>query len=123
MLYAFQFNYAGLEIDAAQDQDGQIWISTPTIENLLGFRSDSTRKLLASESFKAFVAKGSALGNFSKKDKSTSRNTINLYYSKEAFLKIIYFVSDYQAYCIGHIRFGLFDKCQKRKKQDTAIFN
>jgi hypothetical protein len=101
MLYAFDFNYAGLVIDAAQDEDGQVWISTPTIENVLEIRSDSTRKLLASKSFNAFMGEGYQLGNFSKKSKSTKFNNTNLYYSKSLFLSLLYFVADYELFLLG----------------------
>jgi hypothetical protein len=89
MLYAFYFNYSGFLIDAAQDELGNIWISTPTVENVLGYRSDSTREKVASKSFKAFAGEGFALGK--KRSKSTKLNTTNLYYSKETFLKLVYF--------------------------------
>jgi hypothetical protein len=89
MLYAFDFIYAGLSIDAAQDSEtGEIWISTPTVETVLGYRSNSTREKVSSKSFKAFAGEGFALGK--KKSKSTKQNTTNLYYSKETFLKLIY---------------------------------
>ena len=73
MLYAFDFQYAGFLIDAAQDEQGQIWISTPTIEKLVLIRSDSTRKAFASESFKSFAGKDYALGKL--RSKSTKYNT------------------------------------------------
>lgn len=102
MLYAFNFQYAGLMIDAAQDADGGIWISTPTVETVLNIRSNSTRELLAHKSFKAFPGNEKALGDFSQiRSKSTSKNTTNVYYSKAAFLTILYYVSDYESYCMG----------------------
>jgi hypothetical protein len=88
MLYAFDFKYAGLVIDAAQDVDGNIWISTPTIETVLGYEADSCRKKAVSKSFKAFTGEGFALGKT--KQKSTKLNTTNVYYSKESFLKLLY---------------------------------
>jgi hypothetical protein len=100
MLYAFDFHYAGLTIDAAQDNGGNIWISTPTVEITLGYRSNSTREALASESFKSFAGEDFALGKL--KSKSTKLNTINLYYSKETYLKLLYFTADYEYFVIGN---------------------
>jgi hypothetical protein len=89
MLYAFDFNYAGLTIDAAQDSEtGEIWISTPTVETVLGYRPNSTREKVSSKSFKSFAGEGFALGK--RKSKSTKHNTTNVYYSKETFLKLMY---------------------------------
>ena len=89
MLYAFDFQYAGFLIDAAQDEQGQIWISTPTIEKLLSIPADSTRKIVGLKSFKAFVGEEFQLGKT--RQKSTKYNSANLYYSRESFLKILYF--------------------------------
>jgi len=89
MFYAFDFKYAGFTIEAAQDQDGKIWIATPTIETTLNYRSNSTRQIVKSKSFKAFAGKNFAL--VKKRSKSTKKNTTNLYYSEESFLKLVYF--------------------------------
>lgn len=88
-MYSFEFQYAGFHIDAAQDEDGNVWISTPTVESVLQYRANSTREIVASKSFNDFVGKDFALGK--KRSKSTKYNTTNLYYSKETFLKIVYF--------------------------------
>jgi hypothetical protein len=89
MLYAFDFNYAGLTIDAAQDSEtGEIWISTPTVETVLGYPSNSARKKIDSKSFKASAGEGFLVGK--RKSKSTKHNTPNVYYSKETFLKLMY---------------------------------
>jgi Meiotically up-regulated gene 113 len=89
MLYAFDFNYAGLTIDAAQDSEtGEIWISTPTVETVLGYPSNSSRKKLSSKSFKAFAGEGFELSK--RREKSTKLNTTNTYYSKETFLTLVY---------------------------------
>lgn len=101
MMYAFDFSYAGITIDAAQDAEGNVWISTPTVERVLNIPANSTRKLIASQGFKAFASNGKALVHFYVKSKSTKHNTTNVYYSKEAFLTMLYYVSDYEAYCLG----------------------
>jgi hypothetical protein len=90
MLFEFDFKYAGLIIDAAQDLETKdVWISTPTVESVLRYRSDSAREKVTSKSFKAFAGEGFQLGK--KKSKSTKHsNVTNVYYSKETFLKLIY---------------------------------
>jgi hypothetical protein len=90
MLFEFDYKYAGFDIDAAQDlETGEIWISTPTVETVLGYRSDSTRKKISSKSFKAFAGEDFQLGK--KKAKSTKHNNVtNVYYSKATFLKLMY---------------------------------
>jgi hypothetical protein len=94
MLYSFDFKYAGINIDAAQDSEtGEIWISTPTVETILGYCSDSTRKKLGSKSFKAFAGKDFQPGK--KKSKSTKHNNVtNVYYSKDTFFKLMYWEAD-----------------------------
>ena len=106
MLYAFDFHYAGLTIDAAQDTEGNIWISTPTIENILSIRADSTREIVSSKSFKAFAGDGFQLGKT--KQKSTKHNSANLYYSKESFLKILYFELQNDPISLLHSNFSGF---------------
>jgi len=102
MLYAFDFEYAGLTIDAAQDEDGNIWISTPTLQQVFDFPNDqSTRQLIRSKSFKTFTGEDFALDNFSKKDKSTKHNTTNRYYAKSLLYRMVYYISDYESYCLG----------------------
>lgn len=89
MLYAFDYNYAGITIDVAQDSEtGEIWINTPTVESVLGYRPDSISKKIASKSFYYFIGDGYPLGIW--KSKSTKHNTTNVYYSKDTFLKLIY---------------------------------
>jgi hypothetical protein len=90
MLYAFDFKYAGLTIDAAQDSEtGGIWISNPTVETVLGYRSNSSREKISSKSFKAFAGGGFVEGK--RKSKSFNHNYgTTLYYSKETFLKLMY---------------------------------
>jgi hypothetical protein len=90
MLLPFDYKYAGLTIDAAQDSEtGEIWISNPTVEKVLGYDSNSSRKKVSSKSFKAFAGEGFVEGK--RKSKSLNHNYgTTLYYSKETFLKLIY---------------------------------
>ncbi|MGL5077524.1 MAG: hypothetical protein ACRDBG_17090 [Waterburya sp.] len=67
-LYAFEFQYAGITIDAAQDVDGNVWISTPTIARILETSTDRRiGQVYASKSFKAFAGNDFVLAKFSSK--------------------------------------------------------
>jgi hypothetical protein len=102
MLYAFDFKYAGLTIDAAIDDAGNEWIATPTFKRVFDFPNQmSTSRLIGSESFKTFVGEGFDVNNFSVKDKSTKHNNLNRYYAKSFLYQLVYYISDYEAYCLG----------------------
>jgi hypothetical protein len=122
MIYAFDFKYAGLVIEAAVGDDKTEWISTPTIENILDYEPDSTRKLLGSEAFKRFMGEGFQLGNFSRKDKSTKHNNLNRYYAKSLFLSVIYYIADYESYCLGQGKKLTPDVLARHRKIKNLVF-
>jgi hypothetical protein len=89
MLHPFDFKFAGIVIDAAKDpKTGEIWISTPAVETVLGYRYDSTRDKVDSKSFRDFAGEDFQINR--KLAKSTKHNNSNVYYSKETFLKLMY---------------------------------
>jgi len=95
MLYAFDFKYAGLTIDAAVDDDGNEWIATPTISRTLELSSQRRiGEVYASKSFKAFAGEGFECTKFS--GKTTKGNASATFYSKETFLKLLYYFCNYR---------------------------
>jgi len=90
MLYSFEFKYAGLTIDAAIDDDGNQWIATPTIMEVLGYKyRNGVDRSINSQDFKFFAGDDFEIDKL--KAKSTKYNTQNTYYSKDTFLKLVYF--------------------------------
>lgn len=88
MLYETSYRYGTLEIDCAINHENQRYISFPTIEAILNYRANSTRKKLASKSFKAFLPEDYRLGKIS--CHSVNKNTQNSWIPIDAFYKLIY---------------------------------
>lgn len=91
MLKNFEYEFEGLEIDAAQDENGQIWISTPVIEKLLAIRPSSIRHIVDSRPFKDYLGESFNLKTI--KDKHTKNNTNYRFYSSKTFLMLITFLA------------------------------
>lgn len=76
MLFETTYKYAGFEINAAQDDAKQYWVSYRTLENLFNWRKNSTREKLVTKSFKAIHGKDSQLGILSDNtNKSNSKKS------------------------------------------------
>ena len=71
MLYATTFQYAGYEIEAGQDKDGNYWINRRTLEDIYEWRYNSASEKLASKSFKAIAGKDY---NLTKKSDNSDKN-------------------------------------------------
>lgn len=84
MLFETTYNYAGFEINAAQDDDGNYWISFGTIDKIIQSRM---RRLLGSERLEAALPNGYTIAVCSEKtDKSPRKKQ---FVSLPSFLAIM----------------------------------
>lgn len=83
------YEYGTTEIDVAMDEEQNIYVATPTMEDLLGIRRDSARRILALKSFKALQPEGFAHGKI--KEKAIGLNTIHTFYPFATFMALVAF--------------------------------
>ncbi|MGL4884561.1 MAG: hypothetical protein ACRC8K_26415, partial [Waterburya sp.] len=75
----------------ATDDSGTDYVTNNSIEIVLKITADSSRKILASESFKAFAGNGFNVGKRS--GKSTKYRATGVLYPKSTFLSLVYFLA------------------------------
>jgi len=91
MFYVFDYHYSGISIKAAKDEQNNICIATPTIEDALGYDRNNARKKIASKAFKVFTGMALTPGKKSlKSNLNEDKANTYTYYPLETFFKLIY---------------------------------